>query len=539
MARTNVGGPPSRSPLKGSSSRTQGRLANASAGKATGKPSSTPRKSATGYSTKDDWQDTRSTVKRNQATPSRGQQDTWESNQSQAKRQATNPALGAMARSSVAGPASARAMTHKQALSQGQLNVTPVGGAPQAQTLNKLMDGFGVLHDSRTPLNQMPAFQPGNARPAPADNPRVYVNGIQTDDFAHRLGAQQLANATGQPVIAFRNPTNGFYNDLFESLQNKVGASTHEAMALAGLIGSYVTAGRSLTIDAHSQGAIIVSDALNRVADMLRTNNGMSSKQIERALSNITVVTYGGAAQNYIDGPKYNHKVDPRDPVPAYAGVGVDGKGARPGAGAKFDEVHGIDWRRAHDFSSYLQASYGPHAVPGLHVVPGFFDSAFARPVWPGGSFGFGPFGIPDSGGFSSSFSHDDFGIARRGVLSFGLNGVMGMGSSWGNIGIGMIGVSGLGPGGFDLFGAGALGGGGWDSPGIGSIGVSGLGPGGFDTFGAGALGGGSWDSLGVGSIGVSGLGPGGFDSFGAGPIGGGSWDSDSSANSGSSWGGK
>ncbi|MFP2928682.1 hypothetical protein ACLESO_26495 [Pyxidicoccus sp. 3LG] len=430
----------------------------------------------------------------------------------------------------------------------------------EADTINKLMDGNGHLYRPSTPLNTIPAFQPGNGIPRPADNPRIYINGIGTSALEQRIAAQAFANATGQPVIAFRNPTEGFFGDVMEAIDGKIGGdnAAHRAMteSLASMIASHAIRGRALTIDAHSQGAIIVSSAVGRASSMLQALGRMAPEQAQKALGVISVHTYGGAAMSYPDGPGYVHDANIFDYVANNTGLGglFNSMFSRPGAGATVNRFFG-SFSDPHGFSSYLNDLHGPFAPPTLHSAST-------------GSFGFGPFGMSwrdfsVSRSFGGTFSDDGLGIGAIGPSSFGLHGPMdparGISSpSWssssvdlwlrygnpvlgwspiggsrigdfrvdgiGNPGIGTRGSIGLGMFGFGAYGLGGSSSStsGLGSSGIGTIGGSGLGPNGFDLFVGGTVSGGIFDSNGIGTIGGSGLGADGFGPAVGGSIGGG-----------------
>lgn len=265
--------------------------------------------------------------------------------------------------------------------------------SPDRPTDGKLMDAYGRLHSPTTPISAMPAYQPNNGTPALADNPRVQVNGIWTDAHSQQLAAQDLANATGQPVVALRNANNGYVADLFESGFGKFGLSTVPGMALADVIESQLKQGKSITLDVHSQGGIVASEALSDVAGRLR-NSGMSNAEVREALGKVHVNTYGAAAEHYIQGPEYQHHANGFDPVPGLFGLT---NAFNPGVN-RFNKLA----LNPHDFSLYMEQVYGPHTAPQLHPdpqsiptlpAPSRFDQAFNPPT---PSFGFGPHGVPE-----------------------------------------------------------------------------------------------------------------------------------------------
>jgi hypothetical protein len=128
---------------------------------------------------------------------------------------------------------------------------------------------------------------------------------------------------------------------------------------LADTVYEEITAGRTVNLMAHSQGALITSRALQDVYNRLRIEDGLSRAATERLLSRVRVETFGGAAGSYPDGPRYVHYVNRRDPVASLFGLGpVANPLVRPGRGAvvhRFDEA-----RNAHGF----EQTYLPRRVP-------------------------------------------------------------------------------------------------------------------------------------------------------------------------------
>ena len=157
----------------------------------------------------------------------------------------------------------------------------------------------------------------------------VYVNGAN-----HRVDwtlpeLHLLAQQTGGPVVAVYNATEG--GRVFDAIHDaRQGASSPPVATLADAIVARVSAGQEIHLKANSQGAIHLSHALTAVR--ARLAGQLSGDDLHQALDRIRVETAGGAASRWIDGPRYVHYVNRRDPVPARAGVLAPD--ARPGAGA-------------------------------------------------------------------------------------------------------------------------------------------------------------------------------------------------------------
>lgn len=158
----------------------------------------------------------------------------------------------------------------------------------------------------------------------------VYVNGAN-----HRVDwtlpeLHLLAQQTGGPVVAVYNATEG--GRVFDAIHDaRQGASSPPVATLADAIVARVSAGQEIHLKANSQGAIHLSHALTAVRARLAGQLSGDDLHLHQALDRIRVETAGGAASRWIDGPRYVHYVNRRDPVPARAGVLAPD--ARPGAG--------------------------------------------------------------------------------------------------------------------------------------------------------------------------------------------------------------
>jgi hypothetical protein len=78
-----------------------------------------------------------------------------------------------------------------------------------------------------------------------------------------------------------------------------------------------ILGGAPLEIMAHSQGGAITSAGLYDASNTLRTRPGGAE-----TLSNVRVTSLNGAAQEWIDGPQYEHVVHLRDFVGMDTGIG-------------------------------------------------------------------------------------------------------------------------------------------------------------------------------------------------------------------------
>jgi hypothetical protein len=244
-------------------------------------------------------------------------------------------------------------------------------GAARGGAVNKLLGGIfkssdkkydGVLVGAKgatftpgTPLSQVPGVTPrNNAHPT---GTLLYVNGINNDKDKQFASMQQLADRSGAKVIGVHNATEGMVSDLSQCVTDKLDKGKNPAVdTMADTVYSELKAGRGVHLVAHSQGALVTSRALNDVSNRLRIEDGMSSAQVEKAMSNIKVETFGGAAAHFPDGPQYVHYVNKNDMVPTWFGQGngqgVDEWARDGGKGAvirRFEQGSGIEGTHSFD----------------------------------------------------------------------------------------------------------------------------------------------------------------------------------------------
>ncbi|MCU0240191.1 MAG: hypothetical protein MUC29_12180, partial [Pyrinomonadaceae bacterium] len=184
-----------------------------------------------------------------------------------------------------------------------------------------LVGANGTAYPSNTPLSQIPTVEPAGGRKS--NETLIFVNGINTTFDLHKTNLQNLANATGQPVVGIYNATQGMFKDLVQSAGDKYDIGNNPAVkTLADNIYNELKAGRSPHIIAHSQGGLITSRAIQDVQNRLRLEDGMSKKDAQKLMGNLKVETFGSAASKYPDGPKYVHYVNNKDLVPNLFGLG-------------------------------------------------------------------------------------------------------------------------------------------------------------------------------------------------------------------------
>ncbi len=141
---------------------------------------------------------------------------------------------------------------------------------------SQIKQGINDWQQGRGTFYQVSAGKGGVAKPTFGGGvtDRLFVNGILSDvNAAAQRGLEQFH---GQSFTLFHNPSNGIFADLTESLLGKVTGTSSLSRQLAGVIknsGLGITGTGSLV--AHSQGGIIVTNALNHLASQ-GTNNAIN-----------------------------------------------------------------------------------------------------------------------------------------------------------------------------------------------------------------------------------------------------------------------
>lgn len=198
-----------------------------------------------------------------------------------------------------------------------------------------LLDGKGRPHPASTPLESLEYLG------KEGDPDVVYVNGILTSVERQLEDMTRLAKL-GNRVVGVHNATAGFFRDIGQSMMDKVNRGPNSAVnTVKNLVKTASAVGDQLKLVAHSQGALVVSRAID---ELLREKS-----VTKESLRNVSVETYGGASYTFPEGPNYLHHMNLCDPVPMLTGAGYQGMLKHP-PGVKMD------------FFSRIQA---PYRVPG------------------------------------------------------------------------------------------------------------------------------------------------------------------------------
>ncbi|NVJ25211.1 hypothetical protein HUW62_28700 [Myxococcus sp. AM011] len=197
------------------------------------------------------------------------------------------------------------------------------GGDSKPDRVNdgKLMGAKGQTFAPGTPLKDIPGVTPQN-NPNPSKT-ILYVNGIMTPAANQLSEMKTIAEKADARVIGIHNATQGIVADLAQCLGDKLDKGTNPAVdTLADTVYGELKAGREVHLMGYSQGGLITARALFDVERRLRIEDGMSPAQVEKAMSKLSVETFGAASTKYPDGPKYVHYINNADAVPTLTGLG-------------------------------------------------------------------------------------------------------------------------------------------------------------------------------------------------------------------------
>jgi len=191
--------------------------------------------------------------------------------------------------------------------------------------------------------------------------PTIYVNGILNSVEDQARFMQGLADATGSAVYGIHNASQGAFKDIWQSLQDKLDIGKNPPVdAVAEYVHSQLLASGDLPVNlvGHSQGALIISRALDDVKKQLLIEDRFSKQQVESILSRVSVTTFGGASGHYPNGPKYTHYINRGDFVAMPAGLGLDLIPGIPllhgGRDAKYIRFSDFSLPNPHDSNIYL-----------------------------------------------------------------------------------------------------------------------------------------------------------------------------------------
>jgi hypothetical protein len=163
--------------------------------------------------------------------------------------------------------------------------------------------------------------------------------------------------------------------DIVQTAGDKLGgiSGNKATETLTNLVHASVSKGEKINISGYSQGAAVVSRALENVKNKLVDDTGGFLFNIgndkKKELSLVNVETYGGAGDNFIDGPNYTHYVNKADTVPTALGLYDNGNPfnlrlnkPNPGRDAEGHPAKVI-YFEDHGAPEGQQSIYSPHLI--------------------------------------------------------------------------------------------------------------------------------------------------------------------------------
>jgi len=140
-----------------------------------------------------------------------------------------------------------------------------------------------------------------------------FINGIWTEKRQAEEWCRKLEPKLGTIHLVY-NETSGKGNpvDIIECVTDKFGVQDECAVSASKFISASLANGKKVQLIAHSQGALKAANAIRKVV----------SQKYYVSPQTVRVITLGGAAMHFSDGPEYQHYVNLPDAVPLLFGQG-------------------------------------------------------------------------------------------------------------------------------------------------------------------------------------------------------------------------
>lgn len=160
----------------------------------------------------------------------------------------------------------------------------------------------------------------------------VFVNGVNTSFADHHATARRIADQTRRPVVGVYNATGiapgaskvggvaGMLRDVGQVMGDKI-LDIGGNPATKTLVGLMRRHGEGLNIEAHSQGSVIVSEALRQARKQTHLNKHGEDAGRKVDLNRMKVTTWGNASFTFPKGPQYRHNVHEGDAFAATLGT--------------------------------------------------------------------------------------------------------------------------------------------------------------------------------------------------------------------------
>ncbi|NOK09644.1 hypothetical protein [Corallococcus exercitus] len=200
-----------------------------------------------------------------------------------------------------------------------------LGNQPDLKYDGYLIGSHGQPFPPSIPLKDIPGVLPrGNPNPS---GTVIFINGVRNDVGGQFRTLEALADTTKSKAVGVHNATRGAVPDSVQTLSDISGKEGNRAVStLSNLVYKELQAGRPVHLLAHSQGALVTSLALSKLALQLAKEDKLSPAQVEKKLSQVSVETFGGVAKSYPIGPRYVHYVNDADVLATGLGLGKDSR---------------------------------------------------------------------------------------------------------------------------------------------------------------------------------------------------------------------
>jgi hypothetical protein len=213
-------------------------------------------------------------------------------------------------------------------------------GVPLNNREGAALDGQLMTRDNRG-TTWGTGVSPSQIPGANGRNTVLWVNGIRTSAADHQGTLGLLEQQGNTRAVGLYNATEGGIRDTLqvsadrgENAQRAAGtwqgpSRNAATRSLSDSIVNHLNTSRDpLQLMAHSQGAVVTSNALYDARQRLTAQHGAA--QADQMMGRLQVETFGGAARNYVDGPRYTHWINQSDNVTGNMGpdARTGGRGA-------------------------------------------------------------------------------------------------------------------------------------------------------------------------------------------------------------------
>lgn len=191
----------------------------------------------------------------------------------------------------------------------------------RARLVQGALIGGSRVYPATTADSELPKLR-GLGQRGSADEIVFMVPGMLTHPERQLSELPHVVNTYAGQIVGVVNTSRGLVVDLLDSASDKLGVLGPAAVTLHNQLHARLSQGEQVRLVGHSQGALIISNAVSALKVTL-TREGVSPAEQTRMLSGLSVDTFGGAAYTFPSGPKYMHMIDRRDPIAKALGKGL------------------------------------------------------------------------------------------------------------------------------------------------------------------------------------------------------------------------